>query len=258
MPNSIAHVSQLLVEAHRRSRRIAERPPEVGPFERAEAFAIQDRVTTAMGGAGGWKTGAPSPEAEPIAAPLPAALIGQSPAALPATRFHALGVEAELAFRFARALPARDRPYGREEVLGAIESAHPAIEVVDSRLGCWAQKDAMWKLADNQSNGFFIHGPAATGWRELDLAQAPVELEIDGNVAVFRAEGGNPAGDPLRLATWLANHLAATRAGLRAGDVVTTGSCSGLIWVEPGQQVVARFPGIGQASVRFTARRGAG
>jgi 2-keto-4-pentenoate hydratase len=258
MANTVERVSRLLIEAHRRSRQIAEPPLDVEPFDRAEAFAIQDHIVIAMGGGGGWKTGAPSPDAEPIAAPLLAPLIGQSPAVLPASRFHALGVEAELAFRFGRSLVARGQPYTRDEVVGAIESVHPAIEIVDSRLGSWAQQNAMWKLADNQSNGYFVHGPAMTGWRGLDLAHMPVELQIDGDVAVFRADGGNPAGDPLRLATWLANHLAATRSGLGFGDIVTTGSCSGLLWVQPGQHVVARFPGIGEASVRFTARGSAG
>ena len=251
MPDNVETIANLLIEAHRQSRQIAAPPPGAEPATRAEAFAIQDRVCAALGGAGGWKTGAPSSEALPIAAPLLASLIGPSPADLPASRFHAIGVEAELAFRFARALPRRGEAYTPDEVAEAIESLHVSIEVVDSRFGDWAQSDDMWKLADNQVNGYFVYGPAVTDWRGLDLEHAPVELLIDGKVAVSHDNGSNSAGDPMRVVTWLANHLAETREGLQAGAIVTSGSCTGLVWVEPGTRVTARFPGIGEAAARF-------
>jgi 2-keto-4-pentenoate hydratase len=251
LPNKVETVADLLVEAHRQGRQIAAPPPGIAPPTRDEAFAVQDRVRAILGGAGGWKAGAPDAETMPIAAPLLNSLIAPSPASLPASQFHAIGVEAELAFRFARALLRRDEPYIENEVADAIASLHVSIEVVDSRLGAWAQNDDMWKLADNQNNGHFVHGPAVIDWRGRDLEHVPVELLIDGKVAVSHDNGGNPAGDPMRLVTWLVNHLAETREGLQAGAIVTSGSCTGLIWVEPGARIVARFPGIGEASVRF-------
>ena len=251
MPNNVETIADLLIEAHQRDRQIAAPPPGIVPPTRDEAFAIQDRVRAALGGTGGWKAGAPDAETQPIAAPLLVSLIDPSPASLPASRFHAIGVEAELAFRFARALPRRDEPYSPDEVADAVASLHVSIEVVDSRLGAWAQDDDMWKLADNQINGYFVHGPAVVDWRGRDLEHAPVELLIDGKVAVAHDSGGNPAGDPMHVVTWLANHLAETREGLQADAIVTSGSCTGLIWVEPGAQIVARFPGIGEASVDF-------
>jgi 2-keto-4-pentenoate hydratase len=251
MPNHVESIADLLIEAHRQGRQIASPPPGIAPRTREEAFAIQDRVRAALGGAGGWKTGAPGPEVLPIAAPLLTSLIGPSRAVLPAARFHAIGVEAELAFRFARALPRRGEPYSQDEVADAVASLHVAIEVVDSRLGAWAQDDDMWKLADNQTNGYFIHGPAVFDWRGRDLEHAPVELLIDGKVAVAHDNGGNPAGDPMRVVTWLANHLAETREGLQVDAMVTSGSYTGLIWVEPDVQVIARFPHIGEAAAHF-------
>ena len=47
--------------------------------------------------------------------------------------FHIIGIEAEIAYSFARDLPPEDAPYSREAVLDAIASMHPAIEVVDTR-----------------------------------------------------------------------------------------------------------------------------
>lgn len=252
MSDPVERAAALLIEAHRNRQPIARRPKDAGPGTRDDAFAIQDRVLAALGHAGGWKVGASGPAAEPTAAPLPAALIGPAPAALPSSRFGTIGVEVELAFRFAHALPPRRTAYDRDEVLDAVESLHPAIEVVDSRLGKWGAKDDLWKLADNQSNGFFLYGHAVEGWRDNDLARAPVELLIDDKVAVSHDDGGNAAGDPLWLLVWLANHCARARGGVSAGAIVTTGSCTGLVPVSSGAKITGRFPGLGEASVTFT------
>jgi len=80
----------------------------------------------------------------------------------------------------------------------------------------------------------------------LPLAQA-VTMSVNGNVAVQHATWGNPAGDPLRLLVWLANEGARSLGGLCAGHWVTTGSCTGTVLVAPGAEVVADFPGLGQA-----------
>jgi 2-keto-4-pentenoate hydratase len=75
MPNDVETIADLLIEAHRQGRQIAEPPPGIAPPTRDEAFAIQDRVRSILGGAGGWKAGAPDSVTQPIAAPLLASLI---------------------------------------------------------------------------------------------------------------------------------------------------------------------------------------
>ena len=62
---------------------------------------------------------------------------------------------------------------------------------------------------------------------------------------------GNPAGDLMRLVTWLANHAAERTGGLRAGDFVTTGSFIGMQPVGPSAAVEIRLSGVGNARVRF-------
>ncbi len=248
----VERVSTLLVNAHRRFQQIEKAPDDVTTLTLDQVYAIQDRVAAEMGGVGGWKVSAPSPDVDPIAAPLFASLIGASPASLAASQFHGLGVEAEFGFRFGRGLLPRREPYTDDEVISAIAAMEPTIEVVDSRLGPWAQNDAMWKLADNQINGYLVHGPPVVQWHDIDFIEFPVELWIDGTLAVPAEESRNPAGDLLRLTTWLVNHLVKSRFGIQAGAIVTTGSYTGLLWVQPGQEVVARYPGIGEVSVHFT------
>lgn len=248
----VERVSTMLVKAHREFQQIESAPDDVSTLTLEQVYAIQDRVAEEMGGIGGWKVSAPGLDVAPIAAPLFPSLIGSSPATLPASRFHALGVEAEFGFRFGRTLTRRSKPYTREEVVSAIAALEPTIEVVDSRLGDWAKDDAMWKLADNQINGYLVHGQALNRWHDIDFAAFPVELWIDGKLVVSGDQSRNPAGDLFRLMTWLVNHLVESRSGIQADAIVTTGSYTGLLWVQPGQEVVARYPGVGEVSVHFS------
>jgi len=55
----------------------------------------------------------------------------------------------------------------------------------------------------------------------------------------------------VRLLVWMANHGTHARGGLRAGQVVTTGSCTGTIFVEPGAHIAAAFPGLGALALEI-------
>ena len=57
-------------------------------------------------------------------------------------------------------------------------------------------------------------------------------------------------GWPVR-SSWLANHLPTFGLQLEAGQVVTTGSCTGLVWVESRQRVTGEFLGFGAAAVEL-------
>ncbi len=161
------------------------------------------------------------------------------------------GIEAEIAFRLARDLPPRGKPYTHDEVVAAIASMHPAIELVDSRFADWQKVDALSKIADNQSNGALIHGSAVANWQKLglDLARPPITVTIDGKEAARTA--GNSGGDPLRLLTALANHCTGRTGGLREGDMITTGSITGVTFAKPGAAVTADFGPLGTLRLEF-------
>jgi 2-keto-4-pentenoate hydratase len=162
-----------------------------------------------------------------------------------------IGIEAEIAYRLSTDLPARDRPYTRQEVGAAIGGMLPAIELVDTRLANHDAASPLWKLADNQLNWGLVIGDLVTEWRRFDPLSQPVQLEIDGAV-VARGRGGNTAGDPFRLMVWLANNCGSHCGGLRQGQVVTTGSLTGLRFLAPGARVRASFEGLGEVAVAFT------
>ncbi len=247
-----ALLARRLLEARAGGRPIADLPRTLVPVDEAAAYAVQESVARALGRIAGWKVGAATPETEPSCAPLLAATVAPSPARFAAARFPLGGIEGELAFRFARDLPTRAEPYGEEEVWQAVATLHPAIELVQSRFADFRAQDMRALLADNLSNGAFCYGEAAADWRRVDFLAQPASLALDG-VEVARAVGGNAAGHPRRLLAWLANHLARRGGGLAAGDIVTTGTHTGLVFAGAGVTARVRFPGIGEAALTLTA-----
>ena len=162
--------------------------------------------------------------------------------------FRLNGLEAELAFTLARDLPPRAAPYTEADVLAAIASVHAAIEVVDSRFVDMRAVDALSAAADFASHGALIVGPARTSDLRVDQMRQAVKL-AGGDKVLYEGVGGNAAGDVFRLLVWLANHAAARCGGLRAGQIVTTGSCSGLTFATPPARVTAMLTGVGVCTV---------
>ncbi|HLJ20353.1 MAG TPA: 2-keto-4-pentenoate hydratase, partial [Stellaceae bacterium] len=60
---------------------------------------------------------------------------------------------------------------------------------------------------------------------------------------------GNTAGHPMRTLIWLANHAGRLGYGIKAGDIVTTGSHTGLVFAGQSSRVAARVAGLGEASL---------
>jgi 2-keto-4-pentenoate hydratase len=248
---AVARAASALVAARRTRLPIGDLPEGAQPDDDADAYAVQDGVVALLGAPiAGWKVGAPNSTAIPNAAPLLQPLIASSPCRLDPKTVPVLGIEAELAFRFKKDLPARSIPYTRDEVATAIGSLHPAIEVVDSRFVNRNTVTAAARLADFQSNGHFVFGPQLTEWKGVDPTRQAIKLEIGGK-QVADVVGGNAAVDLFRLLMWLVDHAGKRGRGIKADDIVTTGSYTGLKFAKPGDTVTARFAGMGDVTVSF-------
>jgi 2-keto-4-pentenoate hydratase len=220
------------------------------PISDAEAYAIQDGVMTAMGEtASAWKAGL-RPDGTGNCAPIFGSDVFDSPAVVWASDYGVLGIEAEVGFRMGRDLPRRDRHYSAKEVLEAVGEAVVTIELVNHRFVDVDAVSPLEKLADNQANGGLVVSEGRTDWGSLDLMRLPAVLTISGRI-VYQDIVSNPVGDPTGPLIWLANHLTFRNGGLRAGDVVTCGSCTGLVSAAPGDEVTAHFGPLGVATVRL-------
>jgi 2-keto-4-pentenoate hydratase len=247
-----AATAERLLAARRTGLHVARLEGDLLPVSNEDAYRVQEETLRLMGASvRGWKVGGANPKAEPVAAPLIATLVQQSPARFAVTAQSFCGVEAELALSLGRPLPARDRPYTEDEAWEAVAAVHVAIELLDSR---YADRRAMSPaalLADMQSNGGFAYGPGVPR-DSVDFLGAKASLSVDGKEEK-RAAGGNPAGHPKRLIAWLANHAASRGRALRTGDIVTTGSHTGVTVAPLGSRVLVRFEGIGEAAMELAA-----
>ena len=105
------------------------------------------------------------PQSPPFAAPILAGTLRFDDSPFAPGFFQVMGVAAELAYRMGRDLPPRAEPYAPEEVLDAVASLHPAIEIADTRFMGLNTTDRLSHLADQQSHGALIVGPALADWR---------------------------------------------------------------------------------------------
>lgn len=242
--------ANLLLNARRTATPIDELPVELQAATLEEAYAIQDIMAEAYGPIGGWKVGAPTPEATPVFAPMPKRWIAASGSKLSGATWRYRGLEAEIAFLMGEDLPPRSTTYSMEEVVAAIESCHPAIEVIESGLAAPLEANRMSMIADMQIHGGFIYGPAVADWQSIDFAKESVALTVDGVVRVERT-GSNTSGNLMRLLPWLANEGAHRTGGLKRGDWITTGSWIGLVQASVGADVKIHFSTAGRADLCY-------
>jgi 2-keto-4-pentenoate hydratase len=242
--------ADLLLDARRTNTPIVDLPADLQPLTMDEAYFVQDRLSWAYDRIGGWKVGAPTPDATPSYAPMPEVWMSCSGCEVRGPIHRYRGVEAEIAFLLGSDLPPRDTPYTLPEVVAAIESCHPAIEVIESGLLDPLAATKLSMVADLQMHGGFVYGAAYPNWQDLDFSKEHVALAIDGTVRVDRT-GSNTSGNLMRLLPWLANDGAARTEGLKKGDWITTGSWTGCIQALPGSVVDVQFDHAGRVALHF-------
>lgn len=249
-------LADLLTDTRRARLRLESIPDGARLSSVEEGIAVQSEVERRLGlPVGGWKVGIP-PGAPTYRAPIYAPHVVRSPASWPGPgegtgpTDPVIMIEGEIAFTLGRDLPPRETPYSEAEVVAAVASAHAAIEIVQWRVPGGSEGPVAERLGDHLGNEGLVVGPAQPDWQGLDRRHLHVGLEIGGRVIADKIGAKEGASDPVALLTWLANHLT-QRGGLRAGEVVTTGTWSGSHAIRPGDLVVARFEGLGEARVTF-------
>ncbi len=241
--------AKILVKA-RNSGPIENLPSDCRPKNIEEVYSIHDAVANDLGPIEGWKVGASDVNSVPICAPLLFGTIYKSPVYLDRKKFAMRGIESEIAFKFANDLPARGKPYSKNEVLESIETAYPAIEINETRYINADTVDHFTRLADNILNGALVLGPNWFDWSNLVVEKQAVELRFDGEI-ILSHKGGNKAVDILRLVVWIANHVQERDLEIKSGSIVTTGSWTGLKKAGATKKITTRFRDIGEVVVNF-------
>jgi 2-keto-4-pentenoate hydratase len=232
-------------------------PPGLVPADRAEAYRVQALLEGySRAPLYGWKIAATSVAGQrhigvdgPLAGRILAERVIADGGACPLGNNLMKVAELEFAFRMASDLPPRREPYMQEEVLAAVESLHPAIELPDSRFRHFERAGLAQLVADNACAHRFVLGPAArTDWRVLDLAGHKGRMFRNSAVAEDGI-GSNVLGDPRIALTWLVNELSRHGETLKARQVITTGTCVKPVPIAQGDRFDGDLGVLGQVSV---------
>lgn len=246
---AVRRLTDLLVDAREDGLLLGPLPAEARLSSLAEGIAVQAAVERRLGrSVGGWKVGIP-PGAPTYRAPIYVPDIVSSPAAWLPPAAGTLMVEGELAFTLGRDLPPREGAYTEAEVVEAVQSACVAIEIVRWRVDLDSAAIAE-RVGDHLGNEGLVVGPPVTGWRSLDRTAIHAALEVNGAVVEEKTGAKTGAAEPVALLVWLANHLM-QRGGLKAGEIVTTGTWTGSRPVGPGDRISVRLSGLGSAEATF-------
>ncbi len=239
-------IAQALADGYLTHHPIVE-PDFTAPADLAEAAEVQAAVARRLDArVVGWKVGY-TPEGIPVAAPIFDRFLKPSGAHFPMRDTSHWGVEPEIAVKLGADLPRRIvQPYTRNDILCAIDSVMAGIEVVASRIIDHKNAPYLFYLADNIGHAGYAIGPEKRNWHDLDLANLRATLTINGEL-VHDATGGHPTGDPLKPLLDYANAQSDRLGGLRAGQVITTGSLCGLVAVGGPGEVAVAIDRIGEA-----------
>ena len=250
------------IAAARRSRTPLE-PLAAGiaPDTEADGYLVQDAVhellATDVGARVGYKIGCTSAVMQqylgiphPCGGGIFAKGVHDSGVSLSARDFVRVGVECEIAVRLARDLAPTEAPFTAEWVAEAIDAYYPAIEIVDDRYVKWETIGAPTLVADDFFAAGCVLGQAVPRSAAPDLLKVIGRALVNGSEA-GQGTGADVLGHPHHALAWLANHLAAADKGLRAGEIVLTGSLVKTVWLNAGDEVTMELAGLGKVSATF-------
>ena len=190
---------------------------------------------------------------EPDCAPLMDDMFFEQGGDIPIQRFIAPRVEVELAFVLGK--PLQGPGVTLFDVLAATEYVCPALEIIDARIEQFdrdtkAMRKVFDTISDFAANAGIVLGGRPVRPDAVDLRWVGAMLFKNGVIE----ETGLAAGvlnHPATGVAWLANKIAPQGVGLKAGDVVLTGSFTRPTTAVAGDNLHADYGSLGTVSFRF-------
>jgi 2-oxopent-4-enoate hydratase len=136
------------------------------------------------------------------------------------------------------------------DVVLATAGVMPALEIIDSRVKDWKIK-IQDTVADNASSAAFVVGANMVPLKKLDLRNVGFVFLKNGKIVATGA-GAAVLGGPVQSVAWLANKLGDYGIGLKAGEIILSGSAVAAVPVEKGDSVNLTVDRIGTVSCFFS------
>lgn len=156
-------------------------------------------------------------------------------------------IETEICLRLKHDLKGAD--LGVEDVLAATDAVSASFEVCDARILDWKCPYPDF-FADN---GFSARIVLSGRWipvEQVDLLSEVVKLSRDGEVFA-EGKGEMALGHPANAVAWLAGKLAQRDLGLKAGDLVMTGTLTPITPIVAGSSYQGVFSTLGRVEKTF-------
>jgi 2-oxopent-4-enoate/cis-2-oxohex-4-enoate hydratase len=229
----------------------------IGELSLHDAYEVQARVTAKRVAAGerqvGWKVGATSfaileQFKGQIDGPSYGALMSgttfSDPKEIRSSDFFGIGLEPEIGVVLER--PLRGPGVTNIDVLAAAGGVVAAVEILDGRIqpGTSSLADGM---GDNAFHGGSVLGTLMRPARGFDFLHEGAFVRKNGKL-FGSACGVEALGNPLSVVSWLANELAKHDRQIDAGQVISTGSLTGVCPAEAGDVIEMSFANLGAIS----------
>ncbi|WP_076862563.1 2-keto-4-pentenoate hydratase [Bradyrhizobium mercantei] len=252
-------LARLLAALRRDGRQQSGLDPKLVPPDKETAYRVAQMVADEIDRpVAGWKIAAMKAGLQaqlrtdsPIYGRVYAPDIREAPVSVAHARQCSPIPEVEYQARLGADLPPRDKPYTIDEVTEAVASLHPGIELAECRFIHDAAFPALPAiLADGAGAGSIAYGPAIADWRTRDIAGQEVTLTCNG---ALRRKGtaADALDHPIVPLIWLANELSRTGVGLKAGQMISTGTLTGMLRPKPGDSYVADFGPFGSVTASY-------
>jgi 2-keto-4-pentenoate hydratase len=242
----IQELAGLLLDARRTKTTLAAWPEALVPESIDDARLAQWAQIDGLGGVGGYKIGARTPDEVPQYAPLPARKVfDENVSTIAFSDFARVGLELEIGFRFKNGFGAEEAAsLSDDAILARIDTMHPTIEIVDSRYTDFPKVPKLLQLADLQNNGALVVGKGLPYRPDFDYLAPRVQFRC-GALELFSGPAHNPCGDPRRLVVWVIREVLKSGRTIGAGEILTTGSYTKCPFVDEPGEVAGEIEGLG-------------
>lgn len=166
---------------------------------------------------------------------------------LPMSELIAPKIECEICLKLGKDLSGRGLTI--EQVMDATEAVCASFEICDARIKDWKCPYPDF-FADNGFSARIVLSGRWVPVGGVDLLEEAVVLRKDG-VKLAEGKGAMAMGHPANAVAWLAGKLADRGKGLKAGQLVMTGTLTPILPIEKGSRYVASFSTLGDVEKTF-------
>jgi len=259
----VNRAAELLLWARKNQTRLHGLPLDLVPHDLNEGYEIQSAVTALRClPLAGFKLGLTNEKAQraadtfaPIVGRLASTDVHRGPAKIALPEKHLRIVEAEVVFELGSDLPAGHAPYSEQRVMASLSRVFAGVEVCNTRFDEKVEPSLPILVADNSNADLVVIGEPLSQQDLAALGDLSVTLERRGHPDIKGATR-NVLGNPLRALTWLANWSARRGEGLKRGQVISSGSCTGMTELSAEDSVVATFGGHARVALELSIASG--